>query len=269
MSSMVQCTLGFFLALFIGASFACAADVEQPAGTIVMLKLDDLVRHGKGADATVSPRWQKCTDFLEGEKIKANYGILCESLEGDCPGYVKWLKDRVEKGYIELWDHGYYGRYPADLKKDGRIGENQGAPLEEQVALFKKSLSLVKDKVGLDLPAFGPHSTHTDAATYEALEQFPQIKVVWFYGPPKGAKTNKVIIQRLANLEQPLFVPNPDAVRTSYEKLKGKGPYMALQGHPNAWDDARFEKFKEAVLYLKGEGCRFMTASEYLKEIGR
>lgn len=259
-------TLVSFSLLSYGST-VCAEPAKP--GPIVMLKFDDLVRHGKGPEATVSPRWQRTTDFLEAEKIKASYGILCDSLEGDCPGYVKWLKDLVARGTIELWDHGYYSRFPEELKVNGRTGENVGAPADVQAALFKKSLDLVKQKLDLDLIAFGPHSTHTDAATYEALETIPQIKIVWFYGPTKGAKSGKLIIQRVANLEVPLFVPNPEAVKTSYEKLKDKGPYLALQGHPNQWDDARFEKFKEAVLFLKKQNCRFMTPSEYLKEAGK
>jgi translation elongation factor P/translation initiation factor 5A len=37
-----------------------------------------------------------------------------------------------------------------------------------------------------------------------------------------------------------------------------------MQGHPNQWDEPRLEAFKTTVLYLKGKGCTFMTASEYL-----
>jgi hypothetical protein len=133
-------------------------------------------------------------------------------------------------------------------------------------ALFKKSLALAKEKLGVDLVGFGPHSTAVDAATFEALEGIPQIRLVWFYGPPKGVSTGKVVVQRLMNLEKPLFVPNPTSVQGEFEKKKRTLPYIALQGHPNQWDDARFENFKKAVLYLREQGCRFVTPSEFLAE---
>ncbi len=253
-------------ALLISLSLAGQAGAAEPtAGAlVVLLKLDDLVRHGRGPQATVSPRWQQTTDFLEGEKIKASYGLLVESLEGDCSAYLDWIKQRQAKGLIELWSHGWYARFPADLKVNGRTGENVGAPVEDQAALFRKSLALTKEKLGIDLSAFGPHSTAVDAGTYEALETIPEIRMVWFYGPPKGAKTSKVVIQRLMELERPLFVPNPEQLKEDFEKKRATLPYVAIQGHPNQWDAERFEKFKQAVLFLRDKGCRFVTPSEYL-----
>lgn len=258
-----------FAMTFVIGNCASAAEPTQatPAAPVVLLKLDDLVRHGKGPQATVSPRWQKTTEFLEGEKIKASYGLLVDSLEGDCPAYVAWFKERAAKGLIEIWDHGFYSRFPAELKVDGRTGENVGASIEDQAALFKKSLDLTKAKLGIDMIAFGPHSTHLDVNTYHALETIPTIRMVWFYGPPKGVKTDKIVIQRLMELEKPLFIPNPEQLKENFEKKRATLPYVAIQGHPNQWDDERFEKFKQAVLYLRDQGCRFVTPTEYLESL--
>ncbi len=253
---------GLFAVWFTFADGARGAD-PQPA-PVVMLKLDDLVRGGKQPDSTVSPRFQRTAEFLETEKIKASFGILVDSLEGECPGYVGWIKQRIAAGYIEIWDHGYYGRFPEELKVDGRTAENEGAPAAVQAALFKKSLALVKEKLGVDMVAFGPHTTKVDGATYEALEGISEIRMVWFYGPPKGMKTSKVVIQRLMELERPLFVPNPDQLEENFEAKRTTLPYVAVQGHPNQWDDKRFEDFKKAVLYLREQGCKFVTPSEYL-----
>ncbi len=261
---MLQRLIRYALAITFSLA-GLARAVEPPtAAPVVLLKLDDLVRQGRGPQATVSPRWQRTTDFLEGEKIKASYGLLVDSLEGDCPAYVDWIKQRLAKGWIEIWDHGFYARFPEDLKVNGRTGENVGAPVEDQAALFKKSLALTKEKLGIDLIAFGPHSTALDPGTYQALESIPEIRMVWFYGPPKGAKTSKLVVQRLMELERPLFVPNPEQLKENFEKKRATLPYVAIQGHPNQWDDARFEKFKQAVLYLRDQGCRFVTPSEFL-----
>lgn len=260
------------LAFLTPAQLLLAQSARQSGQPLrVMLKLDDLVRQGGQPQATVSPRWQRCTDFLEGEKLKGSYGILCDSLEGECPGYVAWLKALVGRGFIELWHHGYYARLlPEQFKIRGRTAEYLGGTVEDQLGMFRKSFALVKEKVGVEMAAFGPHSTAIDGTTYGALEQFPQIKLVWYYGPPKGVTTSKLVVKRLMELEKPLFVPNAENVRTSYEQRKTALPYIALQGHPNQWDDARFESFKLAVLFLRDQGCRFITPSEFLAdEAGR
>ena len=41
------------------------------------------------------------------------------------------------------------------------------------------------------------------------------------------------------------------------------------QGHPNAWDDKRWEGFVKIIEFLKSRGCVFMTPSEYLAGAGR
>jgi hypothetical protein len=265
----------FLLATAVTALMALApASAQTPTTTTpaarplaVVLKLDDLVRGGKPSTATVSPRWQRATDFLEGEKIKASYGLLCDSLEGDCPAYIEWIKQRVTNGFIEIWHHGYYARLlPAEMKVNGRTAEYIGGSVEDQAAMFRKSLDLVKQKTGIEMMAFGPHSTAIDGITYKALEGIPEIKMVFYYGPPKDVPTSKFVVKRLVELEKPLFVPNPENVQKTYEQKKDTLPYIVVQGHPNQWDDARFENFKKAVLYLRDQGCRFLTPSEFLKE---
>jgi hypothetical protein len=253
------------LSLLAPGAMLAAAEASGASGPVVMLKLDDLARHGAGPQATVSPRWQRVTEFLEGEKIKASFGMFGDSLEGDCPAYTAWLKARVAGGWIELWHHGYYARgLPEAQQVNGRKAEYLGGTAADQAAMFNKSLALAKEKLGVELAAFGPHSTPIDGTTYEALEGIPQIKLVWFYGPPAGVRTSKTVVRRLMELEKPLFVPNPDAVREAFEKKGRSLPYIALQGHPNQWDDGRFEDFRKAVLYLRDQGCRFVTPREFL-----
>ncbi len=231
-----------------------------------MLKLDDLYRAKPGGPHPVSEHWQRVTEFLESQKIKANYGLFASSLQGDCPEYVDWIKERVANGQIEIWHHAYYGfgGIPEELKVDGRTGEWTGGTPAAQAETFQKAFDIIKEKLGLEVAAFGPHATQTDAATFEALEGFPQIKAVWFSAPPKGVETEKIIIKRLMNLESPIFFPNPEKVKADFEAKRDTLPYIALQGHPDQWDDERFKKFKQTVLYLKEQGCEFLTISEYL-----
>lgn len=251
--------------LAISAASLSAADpvpAAKPA-PVILLKLDDLGWQGRGPNDSVSERWKKVTAFLEDGGTKASYGIICESLADDRPGYIAWLKERQAKGLIEFWNHGYVGKFVPD-EAAGKKGAFEGTTADEQREELMKGQRLAKEKLGIDMHAFGPHVCHTDATTYQVLAGIPEITMVWFYGPPPGATTAKFVFERKINIEVPLFVPNPDDVKARFEKTGKDLPYIALQGHPNQWDEKRFADFTKIVDYLKQQGCRFMQPSEYL-----
>lgn len=251
--------------LFLILAAAVPAGETAPAATapLIMLKLDDLHRWSKDPQATAPAKWQRVVDFVVAEGVKANFGLFAESLEGDCPVYAQWIKERAASGSFEFWHHGWYNRFPADPKVE-KQGEYLNRSAEDQAAILRKSLALVQEKTGLTLRAFGPHSTAIDDATYAALAGIPEIRAVWFYGPRKGVATNTVLIERRAELEKPIFKPNPDNLKQNWDKLKTRD-YLAIQGHPGSWDDQGFANFQEIVRFLKSQGCRFVTVSEFLE----
>jgi hypothetical protein len=65
------------------------------------------------------------------------------------------------------------------------------------------------------------------------------------------------------DLEKPTYVPNFERIKASYEKSGISGECLVLQGHPNKWDDQRFDEFAKIVRYFKQAGCAFMTVSEF------
>ncbi len=189
---------------------------------MIMLKLDDLGRWSKDPKATAPAKWQRVVDFVVAEGVKANFGLFAESLEGDCPVYAQWITERAASGSFEFWHHGYYNRFPADPKVE-KQGEYINRSAEEQAATLRRSIDLVKAKTGLTIRAFGPHGTAIDDATYAALAGIPEIQVVWFYGPHKGVATTTVLIERRAELEKPIFMPNPDNLKQGWEKPRLPG----------------------------------------------
>jgi peptidoglycan/xylan/chitin deacetylase (PgdA/CDA1 family) len=70
-------------------------------------------------------------------------------------------------------------------------------------------------------------------------------------------------------LENPTFVPDFEKFQQLYEKNAKDKACLALQGHPNAWDDKRWEGFVKIIEFLKSRGCVFMTPSEYLAKARR
>ena len=57
-------------------------------------------------------------------------------------------------------------------------------------------------------------------------------------------------------------------VRLHEQKARGRA-CLALQRHPNAWDDKRWEGFVKIAACLQAQGCVFMKPSEYLAQVAR
>ncbi len=218
---------------------------------VILLKLDDVVR--------ISDKWNKCVDFLKEENVKASLGIIGYAMESGNQKLFEWIKKQNGTGLFEFWNHGYMNRSGKD-----KYGEFESDDVEKQREALQKTQDLVKEKTGIQLVAFGPHWSGTTAATVEALNQVPEIKIVFYY--TDGAKGDRFVYKRFTNMEYPTFKPNFRHVKKSFEGGGYKRPYLCLQGHPEAWNDEGFEDFKQIVKYYKAHGCEFMTASEYVRK---
>ena len=243
------------LACFLIGPVVNGGESSEKAPQIIVLKLDDVTAQGGRGSVPVSSRWQRVTDFIEKNKLKAAYGIIGWSLEQDNPVYFAWLKDLHNKGIIEFWNHGY-----RDRKNEDKTGEFEG-PFAEQKTALEKTQRLAKEKLGIELRAFGPHWSGTNRDTAKALEGVPEIKMCFY--DPQGAR--QFVFERVLVLENPTFVPDFEKFRQLYEKNATDKPCLALQGHPNAWDDKRWEGFVKIIEFLKSRGCVFVTPSEYLE----
>lgn len=245
--------LRFILAACIFA--VTAAHAQQ----IILLKLDDVIARRVGTKP-VSDRWQKVHDYLIAQGIKGSFGVITESLEKDNPMYFQWLKDVQTAGRIELWMHGYKMRGAKDT------GEFENGTAAEQRAVLAKGEELAKEKLGFDLPAFGPHWSGTTDATDEAMEGVPEVKI-WLYGPAKPKFFTRLSIPRVMALENPTFVPDADKFIAFYEKNAAQKDVLVLQGHPEQWNDERWAGFTKILDFLKSKNVVFMTPSEYLKQV--
>jgi endoglucanase len=237
------------------APATAAGGPSRMAPQVIILKLDDVVAHS--AQSPVSPRWQRTADFIEKSNLKASFGIIGYSLEQDNQAYFDWIKNLQRKGIIEFWNHGYRARKAQD--KTGEFEES----LEVQAAALQRTETLAREKLGIELKVFGPHWSGTNRDTEKALATVPEIKA-WFYGP-KGSK--KFVFEDVLRLENPIFVPDPEKFKQLYQSRAHDKPCLALQGHPDQWDDRRWRGFVEIIAYLKSKGCVFMTPSAYMERL--
>ncbi|MES2461156.1 MAG: DUF2334 domain-containing protein [Armatimonadota bacterium] len=256
-------TLAFALPISSPAMAQVATPVAPPAAARtapahILIKVDDLrvVRGG------VHPRWQKLADFLKARKVKAGIGIICDSLEGDNPNYVRWIKEQRATGLIEFWNHGYNHK---EWTVEGRkTQEFVGTSYEQQKESFTQSSRLAKEKLGFSLPAFGAPFNGTDATTVRVLQEDTDTRV-WLYGDVKNP-AGKLVLDRVGpvNIENPIFKPSLEKFVAGYDRYP-KRAYFVIQGHPAQWDDAGFDQFVKIVDFLTKEGAIFTTPSEYAK----
>lgn len=249
--SILTCMLSVFVAGTLSAQEAATAE-KKP---VIILKLDDVV--------APTPRWKKCADFLAAENVKSSFGIIGYALEDPKPGLLEWIKQLHDGGLVEFWNHGYMNRTGKDAN-----GEFEVESAEEQKQAIERTQALVKEKLGITMRVFGPHWSGTNKATDEALAQIPEIAAVFHYTKPSKDREWFVFRRRFA-IENPTFVPNLEDIRKRWEAGAKNDEYLSLQGHPNQWDDKRFEEFTRIIAFFKEQGCEFMTASEYLAKIGK
>lgn len=238
---------------------------EEPGGIdpvdaklLVILKLDDVVSTPGKA---ISDYWTKAADFLEARKVRAAFGIIGFSLEEDNPNYFNWIKDRASRGYVEFWNHGYKNR-----TSDNDTGEFEGT-YEEQVTALRRTTDLAREKLGLDLVAWGPNWSATNEHTDRALAQVPEIKFAFGYPTQPLVHYRGFLMPRNVNLEHPTHNPDFDAFKKDYNANKDKLEYFFLQGHPCSWTtDVRWDNFVRIVDFLRNEdGVCFVTPSEFLE----
>ena len=234
--------------------------VPKDPPKLAVLKLDDVVAGGRGQ--VVPPRWQRVADYLEGKKIKSSMGVIGFSLVDDNPAYFKWITDRAERGYIEFWNHGFRQRLASD-----EFGEFEGSyGYEEQLQALRLTDRLATEKLGLKMSVWGPHWSGTNEHTDRALAQVPQIRMTFGY-PPKVEHYKGFVFRKKIDIEYPTHNPDFEAFLKAYQSKKNSLDSFYLQGHPDSWDETRWENFVKIIEFLQTENVRFVTPSELYDEV--
>ena len=253
------------LSVFVLASLAlvqatsAAVSAEKKAPPPVVLKMDDL--KPAGSNNAIPTRWKTFVDVCEELDVKASLGFIGNGLENVSPEFVAWVKALDKSGRFQFWNHGYtHAEYP---KENGqRRAEFIGTDLATQRATIERTQKLAKDKLGITLTAFGTPFNVLDENTDRALVEVPEI-TEWFFGYDKPKFYKGTVLPRRINLEHPTMNPNAAGLIADFNKHAATADVLVLQGHPGGWTDQRLAEFRKAVVFLKEQGCEFLTAAEY------
>jgi len=234
-------------------SWADTAPLNAGKRHYVIWKMDDV----KG----LSPGFQRLADWLAEHKMKASFGVICNSLEANKPAYADWLKKQAIEngGLIEFWNHGY--DHQKNVVENGKTcdAEFKGTSQAFQTKHLADSNALWKAKTGLVFQTFGAPYNTSDAETEKALEKHPELKI-WLYGPPTA--TRLLVLRRSLNLECATGTVSYETFMQAYQK-QPQGDCLVLQGHPGKWDDASFDAFQRIAGVLAADKWEFVTPREY------
>ncbi len=258
---------------------ARAKAVEKPvtlparkAPPVIIIKLDDV----KQVRGDVHAQWKKMADFFKERKLKAGFGVVCQTLEDAQPKYVQWLKDTRDAGWVEFWFHGWdHGTHTVN---GAALKEFNQRTYAEQKERFDKSQKLAREKLGFAFTTFGPPGGGTGAScddiTCRVMQDDPDMKA-WLYPQPLDEAGKKleaagkvVILDRVwdVNLEGAVGVPDFNKFMQGYAAHPERD-YFVLQGHPAMWGDgARFAEFVKIIDFLVAQKVAFLTPAEFVAQ---
>lgn len=288
--------IGFACHLFLIHSVAAGAGPQQALSAqdpalnttlrksppVIILKLDD-VSQKEGA---ILPNFKKMAEALESRDIKGSFGVICavgwpgaQSLQDSGRDYIDWVKKLHASGRVEFWFHGW--DHATHAENGEAYCEFSNRSHEEQRQRFARSQKLALEKFGFPFRTFGPGGAISkfpsfDDTTLKVMHDDPDMRVFLYPKPlDEAGKTlqgrGKVtILDRVmdVNLERKVGEPDFNWFLTGYSKHPDRG-YFVLQGHPNTWDDAKFDEVFKIIDFLIQQKAVFMTPSEYAATKGK
>lgn len=222
----------------------------------IVIKADDLIKYDKNV--------KRFNNIIKKENIKANWGIVANSLENADEDYIDFIKNS-DKDRFGFFNHGYTHSMKV-TPQDKIVCEFGGKTMQEQLRYLKDAQKLVKDKTGLALNAFGAPCNQINLETKKALEQIDDIKI-WYFG--MDAK-DKIILKRYSEIEISVGKPSyqyfiKKTAKYLLDENSNKALVITYQIHPNSWNTKDRREFRKIVKFLKNSGASFILQDDMLK----
>ncbi len=246
---------------------SCDTDIYRNSPSmVVIIKADDL--------GNMTPNWERFIQSVDNNNICASIGIISSNVT-DRKSIIEIKEVADHKQYngfpiIEFWNHGF------DHFGNNNMTEFWGTSKEYQIEHIKKSQKFILDSLDIQCATFSSPFNRTSAETYEALNFFPEIKIImthrkseifekynWIEVKRKQGKM-KVTKLRLQVQFQSVYDVPLSEIKKDINKIPFDG-YLVVQIHPNAWDESDFSTFQEMIDFFKKKNVKFMTPQQYFK----
>jgi peptidoglycan/xylan/chitin deacetylase (PgdA/CDA1 family) len=246
----------FVFILFLVLVLINCASNAQPK---VILKLDDLgSKNGKSSAAPI-------LDYLIQMKIKTSIGVIAVKLDTSAlVAYSKYInaKNDQNESLFEVWNHGL--THSKDNPPGGDKKEFQGTGYQFQKAHFNKADSIVTKLLKVKMHTFGAPYNALDSNTAKVVVENSTYKVILLDGKNSTYENGILHMNNAVNMEVATGVPNYDYFVTQYNKLVNKYPdFIVIQGHPNPYDNTKFDELKRIIAFLQSKKCEFILPYEY------
>lgn len=230
---------------------------------IAIIKADDVT--------SVNPKWERFFKLAVEHGVPVSAGVICASFEKQDAKYDEWLKKWEATGKVEFWNHGWdHKRWEEEGKNKSEFG---GSGYEHQKQHLEKAQAAAKEALGRPFVAFGSGFNAMDSDTAKALNEIPELRMVFCYPgakPTKEMKDKILLPMTLRGESDGTGKPNFAKFKEDYEKKKADPnlTLAAVQFHPAAFREEAFKDFISIVDFLRTEGWTFMLPTEYAKSLG-
>ncbi len=222
---------------------------------LIILKADDL---SYSANYIIPLGFQNFIEYIKINNIKASIGLIGNSLEVNNEQYLQYIKNISLDGSFEIWNHGYNHKLTGTNENGETYHEFWNTTFDYQRDHLEKTQELALEKLGITLRAFGAPGNNHDSITLDVINENDEIKL-WFYGNPES---DKIVLERHYNIEFSSQYPDYEEFVNNYPANE---EYLALQIHPNAWDNEGFNQFELIVEFLMTQKVAFITPYEFYR----
>lgn len=235
-----------------------------PAGAlperIAIIKADDV--------SGIHTKWERFFKLAEEHGVPVSAGVIANSFEKQDGKYLEWLKKWDATGKVEFWNHGWDHRRWEE--KGAYRSEFSGTGHEHQKNHISKVQEAGNKALGKSFVAFGTPFNDMDEDTAKALNEFPELQMVFCRPeaePTKSLKDKILMPMFLRGENDGTGKPNFAKFKEEYEKRMTSSPlaFCAFQFHPAVFSEEGFGEFVRIIEFLKKEGWTFMLPADYAK----
>jgi peptidoglycan/xylan/chitin deacetylase (PgdA/CDA1 family) len=257
MKKLIQGAFGIAMITLTAGTAVSSVPSDAPV-KIAIVKADDLQRP--------SENWDRFIEVSNELQVKVSIGIICDSLQEDSDGYFDWLRARQSSGSVEFWNHGW------DHKRWGPegewISEFQGSGYAYQKKHLDDSQAIMKEVLGVTTVAFATPWNDFDEDTGRVVNEREDVRLFIGHHRRNLDQTKLLVRMRLRAELDGTGKPNFEKFVDLYEELQDKDAVVALQFHPNVFEDHHFAEYKKIVIFMQEKGWTFMMPRECLEAIG-